>query len=53
MFGDYRSAADWAWGSLAFCYREGILDDYEFYIRPTEAITRGEVAEMLYRLLVL
>jgi len=51
MFGDYRSAASWAWDALAFCYREGILDEYEFYIRPRDAVTRGEVAEMLYRLL--
>jgi len=51
MFGDYRRAASWAWDALAFCYREGILDDYEFYIRPRDAVTRGEVAEMLYRLL--
>ena len=51
MFGDYRTAANWAWGSLAFCYLEGILDDYEFYIQPHIAITRGEIAEMLYRLL--
>ena len=51
MFGDYRDAANWSWEALAFCYREGILDDYEFYINPTAPITRGEVAEMLYRLL--
>jgi len=51
MFGDYRRAANWAWDALAFCYREGILDDYEFYIRPRDAVTRGEVAEMMYRLL--
>jgi len=51
MFGDYRTAADWAWEALAFCYREGILDDYEFYIQPNAAISRGEIAEMLHRLL--
>jgi len=51
MFGDYRTAADWAWSALAFCYRESILDDSEFYIQPQTAITRGEIAEMLYRLL--
>jgi len=51
MFGDYRTAAQWAWEALAFCYREGILGDYEFYILPTEPITRGEIAEMVYRLL--
>lgn len=52
IFGDYRTAGNWAWEALAFCVREGILDDYEFYIRPLDAITRGEVAEMVYRLLV-
>lgn len=51
MFGDYRTASDWAWSSLAFCYSEGILDDYEFYIQPHAEITRGEIAEMLHRLL--
>jgi len=51
IFGDYRAAASWAWEAFAFCYREGILDDYEFYILPTAIISRSEVAEMLYRLL--
>jgi len=51
MFGDYRSAANWAQHALAFCYREGILDDSEFYIQPATPITRGEIAEMLHRML--
>lgn len=51
MFGDYRTAANWAWEALAFCVREGIIDDYEFYLQPHAPITRGEIAEMLYRLL--
>lgn len=51
MFGDYRTADNWAWNSLAFCYREGILDDAEFNIRPLAEITRGEVSEMLYQML--
>jgi len=51
MFGDYRTAANWAWNYLAFCYRENILDDSEFYIRPLAPILRGEIAEMLYQLL--
>jgi hypothetical protein len=50
-FGDYREAADWAAGTLAFCYSAGILDGSAMNIEPTRAITRGEVAEMLYRLL--
>jgi len=51
MFGDYRTASDWAWEALAFCVREGIIDDYEFYLQPHDPITRGEITEMLYRLL--
>jgi hypothetical protein len=50
-FGDYRTVASWAQESLAFCYSEGLLDDSEFDINPTTAITRGEIAEMLYRML--
>ncbi|MCL2363017.1 MAG: S-layer homology domain-containing protein [Defluviitaleaceae bacterium] len=50
-FGDYRLAGDWAWPALAFCYREGILDDSGFYIEPMSAITRGQIADMLYRLM--
>ena len=51
IFGDYRSVAAWAQPAMAFCYSEGILDDYEFYIEPGKAVQRGEVAEMLYRML--
>ena len=50
-FGDSRAAADWARAALAFCFHSGILDDTEFYIEPQTAILRGEIAEMLYRLL--
>ena len=53
IFGDYREASEWAWESLAFCVREVIIDDYEFYLLPHTAITRGEIAEMLYRLLTI
>jgi len=53
IFGDSRSAATWARAALAFVYSEGILDDTEFYILPTEAITRAEIAEMLHRMLEL
>jgi len=50
-FGDSRTAASWAQGALAFVFNEGILDDDEFYIQPEIPILRGEIAEMLYRLL--
>ena len=51
MFGDYRTAANWAWEALAFGFQEGILDDYEFYMTPLAQVTRGEIAGMLYQLL--
>ena len=51
QFGDYRTVADWAKSSLAFCYSEKILDDSEFDIEPGKAATRAEIAEMIYRML--
>ena len=51
QFGDYRSVKSWAQSAMAFCYGTGILDDSEFDIKPGEAATRAEIAEMLYRLL--
>jgi len=51
QFGDYMMAPEWAWDSLAFCYREGILSIEEVDINPTEKITRAEIAEMLFRML--
>ena len=50
-FGDYKTVAAWATGSLAFCYSEGILDNSQFDIEPTTAIKRCEIAEMLWRML--
>jgi hypothetical protein len=51
QFGDYTTAADWARPSLAFCYRAGILPSEALDIAPKETVNRGEIAEMLYRLL--
>ena len=51
MFGDSRSPASWAQSALAFAFNVGIMDDSEFYIQPEIPILRGELAEMLYRLL--
>jgi hypothetical protein len=53
QFGDYTKSADWARESLAFCYANGIWDDTEFDIKPSEEIKRCEIAEMLYRMLKL
>jgi hypothetical protein len=53
QFDDYRSAADWAQGALAFCYAEGILDDSALDIEPKKAATRAEIAGMVYHMLSL
>ncbi len=50
-FTDYMSVSQWAKASVAFCFENGILDRSELEIKPTEAITRGRIADMLYALL--
>jgi hypothetical protein len=50
-FADYTTSSDWARPSLAFCYRQGILSPEDAAIQPGIAITRAEIAVMLYRLL--
>lgn len=51
QFLDYIKAADWSQSSLAFCYREGILDDSVMEIHPKESVKRAEIASMLYQML--
>ena len=51
QFDDTHAAAAWARKELAFLFHAGILDDSVSHIQPTAAILRGEIAEMLYRLL--
>ena len=51
QFADYISVADWAQQGVAFCYREGILDQKELNVEPNRAILRCEIAQMLYQLL--
>ena len=53
QFFDYVKASEWSQGSLAFCYSEKILDDSVMDIKPFEAVTRGEIASMLYNMLSL
>ena len=50
-FSDYVKASDWAVNSLAFCYGEKILPDDAMEIKPHEAVTRAEIASMLYNML--
>lgn len=51
QFGDYTQTAEWSRDALAFSYREHILSQDMLNIEPTTAVTRAEIAEMLYRLL--
>ena len=53
QFFDYVKASDWSKASLAFCYREKILDDSIMDINPKEAVTRAEIASMVYNMLSL
>ena len=51
QFPDYMTSGEWARTQLAFCYREGILNQAELNIRPREAVTRAEMAQMIFNLL--
>lgn len=51
-FLDYVKASDWAVGSLAFCYDNKILPDDAMEINPKEFVTRAEIAQMLYNMLL-
>ncbi len=51
QFTDYIHVADWAQTSMAFCYREKILDPSALEIEPETAILRGEIAQMIFNML--
>jgi hypothetical protein len=53
-FSDYIKVSKWARESMAFCFKAGILvsGEFEENIEPMQAIRRGEVALMVYRLLL-
>ena len=50
---DYRSIASWAKEAMAFCYKYELLDTAAMDAEPKRDILRCEVAEMLYRMLLL
>ncbi len=54
QFTDYTKVSKWARESVAFCFKAEILlsDEFEENIEPMQDITRGEVALMVYRLLL-
>lgn len=51
QFTDYMQSAEWAKPSLAFCYKYNILSQDMLEIQPAALVTRGEIADMLYKLL--
>ncbi len=51
VFSDYVKVADWSTNALSFCYSEGILSDEALKINPSEAMTRAQIADMLYNML--
>ncbi len=51
-FVDYVTLSDWAREALAFCYDTGILSDSDIEITPKNAVTREEIASMLYNMLL-
>ena len=50
---DYRKIASWAKEAMAWCYWNEILNPDDMNVEPKREILRGEVAEMLYRMLQL
>ncbi len=51
QFTDYVQVDSWAQESMAFCYSNDILDQSDLEIQPDVAITRGEIAQMLFNML--
>lgn len=51
QFTDYVGTDEWARDSLAFCYKENILDQSELEIQPDALIRRCEIAQMLFNML--
>ncbi len=50
-FTDYTGVAEWAKEAMAFCFNTKIKDDSEMEILPQTAVTREEIADMLYNLM--
>lgn len=50
-FSDYVKASDWAYSALAFCYGNNLYPSDALTIRPKDAATRAELAQMLWNLM--
>lgn len=51
QFVDYVKSDDWARSSLAFCYKQNILDQSELEIKPDTTVSRCEIAQMIFNML--
>ena len=51
QFTDYLKISDWARDAMAFCYDNGILDQSAIEVQPLAAISRGDIAQMVFNLL--
>jgi len=51
QFGDYVETSEWARASLAFCYKEDILNQDDLNIRPKAHINRAQIAQMIFNML--
>lgn len=50
-YSDFANASDSAFEALAFCCENGIIDNNSSRLNPKKALTRGEVATMIYNML--
>lgn len=52
QFSDFNACSNWARQSLTFCFKAGIISKENSSIKPKEAVTRAEIADMLYHMLI-
>lgn len=50
-FEDFSSISAWAFPSLGYCLKDGILNNDENILNPKKNVTREEIAVMIYKML--
>ena len=53
QFSDYKEISDWAYNAFAYCIDKKILDDEIVELKPFEYVTRAEIAQILYNLVMI
>ncbi len=51
QFTDYVETDEWARSSLAFCYKQNILNQSEIEINSKSLVSRCEIAQMIFNML--